>query len=78
MYIYDPVLSPVILIVHPSSFRVRMSGDLSYEWSWKQLLAENIQLLAKAWGTLLKFPVKAEEIPEEHISCLLCGRFLGS
>ena len=43
-----------------------MSGDQSYEWSWEQLLAENLELLDKAWATLFKSPEKAEEIPEEH------------
>ena len=51
-----------------------MSGDLSYEWSWEQLLAENVELLDKAWATLLKSPEKAEEIPQEHrVSVLTTG-----
>ena len=48
-----------------------MSGDLSYGWSWEQLLAQNIELLDKAWATLLNSPEKAEEIPEEHRGSVL-------
>ena len=45
-----------------------MAGDQSYEWSWEQLLTENVELLDKAWATLLRSPEKAEDIPEEHRS----------